>query len=408
MSDEAIMIGRRRLRKSETRRKSEDCEKEMRRIPPTTTDENSLSNDNDNDDETSDTNSKDKQNEDDEESDQSCTESCLDELSNRSTIRMEGTSHCTNTTSGSNNGTIALFGSYSRTGNHFLRLALDAGYSVRAALLPSATIRVDSSGTKTKTITSSALREEYCDQQSSALKWIPSKRLDDSQAIQRAVQGADYVVCMLVDTVYADDDSKTSRRTSSGRNRSKNKQQQFGPLTNFLQILYPLMKNVPSIKVFLYQGTSLAPNVQNGTTPVLSQIIKTVAQCRSTRTTSFLQDQDDVMRIIASNHHHQQYYNYQSSEIGNMSESTPTTKNTKALTKVNITGKDDYDEEQENMSHDCNDDKPPMKPTPQLVPTRFSYIVTRPTVSIKDGPSSKKLTATKSVRDFVSKKPFKI
>jgi hypothetical protein len=311
-----------------------------------------------------------------------------------------------------NNGTIALFGIYSRTGNHFLRLALDAGYSVRVFLLPSASI-IDPNGNKKikKTITSVAIQDEFSNTDETLLKWISAKRFDDKHAIQRTIKNVDYVVCMLSDTVYTDTDTSSvitsaqkrrSRASSSGggsalgRNsvgstskpnnattNTNSKGGKAGILTNFVQTLYPLMMKMPTIQVFLYQATSLANNTINGSTPILSHLFKAVAQVAAgSKTSSFLYDQDMVMNEISFQHYYSTNHHNQSTTT------TDSTKNKTISSGTKI-------ENQENYNTSINNADEKTQPSCQ---PHFSYIVTRPTSLINDGPSSKKLVSTKSVR----------
>ena len=60
--------------------------------------------------------------------------------------------------------------------------------------------------------------------------------LEEKSKVRRVLKRADYVVCMLSDTL-------------SG----KNEEYPVGCLTSFIQLLYPLMRKESSIKVFLYQ-----------------------------------------------------------------------------------------------------------------------------------------------------------
>lgn len=257
----------------------------------------------------------------------------------------------------SNNGTgmqptIALFGAGSKTATHFMRLALDAGYHVRALLIEheepvkvkakakanakaNTGMGIETTGTGSSRITAAtgsgnsnsrtggttvyrqpppsgkvkiashidgdiqrralALREEFADQTES-LCWIPSETIFDTLACQRVLREADYVVCMMDDSPltcfvrdyksnnntsssnYNNDENydPVTRATKTGRPQNKSNSYQdrhakastgnitsgsaserpydkVTPITSFLQILYPLMKDVPSIQVILFQ-----------------------------------------------------------------------------------------------------------------------------------------------------------
>ena len=104
--------------------------------------------------------------------------------------------------------TIAVFGATTKTGQAFVRIALDAGYVVRALL-----------GNSKK-----------MDQQTN-LEWIVGS-LNDDQAIRDCVDQADFVVCTLAEHKF---------------------KKQKTLLREFIQRLYPIMKEQRSIQVFLFQ-----------------------------------------------------------------------------------------------------------------------------------------------------------
>jgi hypothetical protein len=112
--------------------------------------------------------------------------------------------------------TIALFGASGKTGNEFIRLALNAGYLVRALIhdLKAGNMRelVNQDGLKLVTGT-----------------------LENEHKMEETVQGADYVVCMLGETLPT---------------KSK---YPVGCMSAFLTKLYPIMKKEASVSVFLYQ-----------------------------------------------------------------------------------------------------------------------------------------------------------
>jgi hypothetical protein len=118
--------------------------------------------------------------------------------------------------------TIALFGATGKTGNQFLRLALDAGYRVRAL------IKGGNAG--------NCSIKGFIDQPGLTLV---TGDLTDEYKIKCTVRGSDCVVCMLGDTL------PTKKNYPVGR------------MTAFLNKLYPIMKKEASISVFLYQVSSL-------------------------------------------------------------------------------------------------------------------------------------------------------
>jgi NmrA-like family len=144
--------------------------------------------------------------------------------------------------------TIALFGGTGNVGQAFLHRALDAGYQVRhfvtdATILdgsnasPSLGIDDVTTDTRAGTSTNSA---------TNLLQMIVGSSLYDTEAIEAALLGADFVVCLLNDTVTA----RTYPSTTF--------------LTAFVKQLYPLMKQVPSIQLFLLQVRLERSSVRGG------------------------------------------------------------------------------------------------------------------------------------------------
>jgi hypothetical protein len=173
--------------------------------------------------------------------------------------------------------TIALFGAGSKTATHFLRLALDAGYHVRALLIQQSSSDHHHGGmgavNTEVAATAQALREEFTDQASS-LHWVRADSIYEERACQRVLRGADYVVCMMNDApmscyVEADAAAAGSKHSKTGTNKASRHRvnsasstdrksiarckDRYKPIASFVQILYPLMKEVPTIQVFLYQ-----------------------------------------------------------------------------------------------------------------------------------------------------------
>lgn len=196
-----------------------------------------------------------------------------------------------------NNGTIALFGLGSKTANPFLRLALDAGYNVRALLLMQQENNhrshhqhyhrsehqqrqqkedATSSSSSSSEAIATQLLEEFADQP--AVKFVRAESVYDVEACRRVLRGADYVVCMMnKDAPFvcssssmeiSNKDSNNKKKTKNKQNNQykgskKNKQQALPlidkkrPLATFLEMLYPLMKQQSSVQVFLYQVRTL-------------------------------------------------------------------------------------------------------------------------------------------------------
>jgi hypothetical protein len=229
--------------------------------------------------------------------------------------------------------TIALFGANSPTGRHFLRAAVDAGYKVRSL--------VDGR---------CSLAEEFADQ--TACKWVTGS-INDASKVKRVLKGVDYVVSFLGDSVETAC-SAAGRRSKRGQTDKYPAKQ----LTNFVKLLYPLMKKERSIQVFLYQATSLAADV-NGYTPKFSGVVKKVAV--TSKRSQFLKDQDAAIQQIAEYHHGK---NDSPKEAA------------------------DKENEDEDEDYDSFEDKENSAP-------HFSYIITRPPGYRKEG-TKKKLSASKS------------
>ena len=155
-----------------------------------------------------------------------------------------------------NNNTIALFGSGSPTATHFLRLALDAGYRVRALLVQSdhalasrSTYQGQASRTAKK------LRDEFADCGDPALEWIRAGSVYDQQAVATVLQNAQYVVCMMNEAPLVCEGQDEGRQpTKYNAQKKKKLPLPEQPLTSFLRdVLYPLMRREDSMQVFLYQ-----------------------------------------------------------------------------------------------------------------------------------------------------------
>jgi hypothetical protein len=176
--------------------------------------------------------------------------------------------------------TIALFGAGSKTATHFLRQALDAGYHVRAMIIQQSSskkmienreaLNLPHRDSRVHSL-AQELRDEFSAQEALAyLRWIRADSIFDVEAIRRTLQDAQYVVCMMQDGAPIASYSTSYDNTSIGYNKhvTTNKRSQLIPLdpsskticadhskpmTSFLQILYPIMKEEISIQVFLYQ-----------------------------------------------------------------------------------------------------------------------------------------------------------
>jgi NmrA-like family len=255
--------------------------------------------------------------------------------------------------------TIVLFGGTGKVGQAFLRRALDAGYQVRHFVTDATSPHRTSAGGDDTTADTRASKSTKA---ANLLQTIVGSSLYDTDAIETALHDADFVVCLLNDAVTV----KTYPSNTF--------------LAAFVKHLYPLLKQVPSIQLFLLQvsvgpssdkdghdtavshflffnacctkSTSLSSDIQ-GATPVLSKLVKVLAH--ATGRTLQLTDHDGVMEYLAMEHG-RYAANKRNPEVR---KSQPT-------------------------------DSSPRHP-------HFHYLVTRPTVLVKDGPASKRLCASKSV-----------
>ena len=128
------------------------------------------------------------------------------------------TSSSNTSSSGSHNHTIALFGGSGRLGQEFLHVALDAGYCVRMLADHGS---MPGGGGEERAASANLLQ-------------VVVGELDDAKCIRSVLHHADFVVCLLNDTLP-----------------SKNYPAKY--LTSFVNFLYPFMKDEPSIQLFLFQ-----------------------------------------------------------------------------------------------------------------------------------------------------------
>jgi hypothetical protein len=112
---------------------------------------------------------------------------------------------------------VALFGAYGVTGHYFLKLAMEAGYHVRALILPG--IVLD-------------------DLQDNENLTLVTGTFDEDNKIRRVVRKAAYVVCMLND---CDNPLQKNPSTAPPSNFS------------FMQRLVPIMEKCSACRVLLYQ-----------------------------------------------------------------------------------------------------------------------------------------------------------
>ena len=152
--------------------------------------------------------------------------------------------------------TIALLGAGSPTATHFLRLALDAGYHVRALLIQSDYALASRSTYQGRaSLTAKKLKEEFADCRDLSLEWVRTGSIYDRRAVANVLHGVQYVVCMMNDApLVCEGQDEGQQPIKYNAQKKKKLQLPEKPLTSFLQeVLYPLMRREKSIQVFLYQ-----------------------------------------------------------------------------------------------------------------------------------------------------------
>ena len=112
---------------------------------------------------------------------------------------------------------IALFGAYGVTGHYFLQLALEAGYYVRALILPGIVLE---------------------DMQGNDKLTLVTGTMDEEPKIRRVLKGSAYVVCMLTDC-----DTTLQRPPQSPTTTT----------LNFVKLLYQMLKDSRKSRIILYQ-----------------------------------------------------------------------------------------------------------------------------------------------------------
>mmetsp|Transcript_39790 Transcript_39790/g.96060 ORF Transcript_39790/g.96060 Transcript_39790/m.96060 type:complete len:387 (+) Transcript_39790:61-1221(+) len=155
---------------------------------------------------------------------------------------------------------IALFGAYGTTGQHFLQVALEAGYRVRVLLMPG--VELDIPASKNLSIVTGTFDEE--------------------QKIERVLKKAAYVVCMLNDCTQIMEEKDDESSTSNYR---------------FVQRLVSILEQVRSKRVLLYQASSVALD-NKGSTPMLSSLVKKLHITKAKR--EALAEQDKIVEYITT------------------------------------------------------------------------------------------------------------
>lgn len=169
--------------------------------------------------------------------------------------------------------TIALFGLGSKSATYFLRQALDAGYLVRALIIQQSSSKKSLESNDVSNLydrdpqvhnMALQLRDDFSSPVAlSNLHWIRADCIFDVNAIRRTLRNVQYVVCMMQDgaplTSYCmhPDPSATGKKCVPVIPMDSTAQSLCSdhakPIASFINLLYPIMKDELSIKVFLYQ-----------------------------------------------------------------------------------------------------------------------------------------------------------
>lgn len=155
---------------------------------------------------------------------------------------------------------IAVFGGYGVTGSHFLQKAIDAGYNVKAMILP---------GMEMEDVSSCQSLRLY------------TGTLDEVDKVQEVVKDATYVVCLLSDCDDENFNPPVGNEEEAGS-------YDFQKL-NFVHNLVPMLEHSGKCRVLLYQASSLSKGNQG--TPLLSTMVKKMAFSKEWKDKKREQDQ---------------------------------------------------------------------------------------------------------------------
>jgi NmrA-like family len=318
--------------------------------------------------------------------------------------------------------TIAVFGAYGKLGKEFVRVALDAGYRLQAMTLISTDTKSKSSrqssahevkkthGVEYSVHPSPAARS-VSSQMPSQMEQVEAESWDDVEAIKRTVKGAQYVVCLLNEknAMVADKTIIPSLAANKPHNDET--------LYRFVRLLFPCVRLVPTVQVLLWQAHSMSPDV-HGETPLFGSVVRNVMIRKRTKmrlhdkVISYIAQQYSMNDVVPGSH-----------SVGTLDASKSTTDSGKAETDKrgstssaktagsrpsqdknksgrqsgtshysstsNRSIKSDKKQITDDSGRETAKDKPK---TPQ-----FAFLITRPSLWMIDGPSARRLSASKSV-----------
>jgi len=205
---------------------------------------------------------------------------------------------------------IAIFGAYGVTGHHFLKFAMEAGYKVKALVLPGMDMDDVAGSGNLRLVTGS---------------------FEEMEKVRMVVHNATYVVCLLNDcdpslhllsssvagfgnqenfpppignigynTTNNDDGDDDDDNNDGTNKKKKKKDDNYHPFSlnlNFMHNLVPILEQSKTCRVLLYQASSLASDGK-GTTPILSKVVKKLAVRKNWK--GMKREQDKIVKYIVN------------------------------------------------------------------------------------------------------------
>ena len=144
------------------------------------------------------------------------------------------------------------------------------------------------------------------------------------------------------------------------------------------------------------KATSLAPDIQ-GTMPIMARVLKTLAQFKNG---PFLADQEAALQYVAQQHKEMKTNNKNESKENHhprRSSKTSTSHRTSTGNSSSSSSRRRHNKASKRQSQQQQQSVAAAAAAPSSAPPNFHYIITRPTLLLRDGPSStKKLAASRS------------
>jgi hypothetical protein len=149
--------------------------------------------------------------------------------------------------------TIAIFGAYGVTGNHFLKFAMEAGYKVQALILPGMEMNDVACNDNLQLVTGS---------------------FDEDEKIRKVVENATYVVCLLNDcdrSLHHQDQENLP--PPIGNTDESDVYNSFSLNLNFMHNLVPILEQSDTCRVLLYQVSYMNQTSYNHNTIQCNTIV---------------------------------------------------------------------------------------------------------------------------------------